>query len=291
MIRSASQPAHALRVTALGAQELAHSLASHHMRRTCARPVVSRPLRERPAPPVPRALPRLPRSPFAAAPRAVSRCIPQPPRRHYADGGIVPTGGRDLTPPSGPGGSIGHLESEVQLQSSERGLNIFPYRVLGHETQVVEIDLLPENVIRAEVGSLLYMTQGVEMETKADGFQSGLKRMLTGESFFITDFRNTNPSGVAKVAFGGNYPSKVLPLRLDQLGGELVRPPSPRFSISRQCASGSLPRARRSVSVVRSSPAPPTRPSRCTLLSASPRVSSAARASCCSALSATASSC
>lgn len=117
----------------------------------------------------------------------------------------------------------GHLASEVQLQSSERGLNIFPYRILGHETQVAEIELLPENVIRAEVGSLLYMTQGVEMETKAGGLDSGIKRMLTGESFFITDFRNTNPSGIAKVAFGGNYPCKVLPLRLDQNGGELVR--------------------------------------------------------------------
>lgn len=110
----------------------------------------------------------------------------------------------------------------MQIQSSERGLNIFPYRVLGHETQVVEIDLLPENVIRAEVGSLLYMTQGVEMETKAEGLAQGMKRMLSGESFFITDFRNANSEGVAKVAFGGNYPCKVLPLRLDHHNGELV---------------------------------------------------------------------
>jgi uncharacterized protein (AIM24 family) len=92
-------------------------------------------------------------------------------------------------------------------------------------------------VIRAEVGSLLYMTAGVEMETKVDGFQSGLKRcgpialrclltcrrVLTGESFFISDFRNTNPGGVAQVAFSGNYPCKALPLRLDRHGGELVR--------------------------------------------------------------------
>ncbi len=81
----------------------------------------------------------------------------------------------------------------------------------------------------------------MEMETKAEGFNQGLKRMLSGESFFITDFRNTNPSGVAHVAFGkrlsapfpspwspvtspagGNYPCKVLPLRLDQHNGELV---------------------------------------------------------------------
>lgn len=161
-------------------------------------------------------------------------------RRAYSSG-IVPSGGSDLTPPSGHQDSIsmhafatleasllltrctGHLQSEVQIQSSERGLNIFPYRVLGHETQVVEIDLLPEDVIRAEVGSLLYMTQGVEMETKAEGFSQGMKRMLSGESFFITDFKNTNASGVAKVAFGGNYPCKVLPLRLDQNNGELVR--------------------------------------------------------------------
>jgi uncharacterized protein (AIM24 family) len=47
--------------------------------------------------------------------------------------------------------------------------------------------------------------------------------VLTGESFFISDFRNTNSAGVAQVAFSGNYPCKALPLRLDRHGGELVR--------------------------------------------------------------------
>jgi uncharacterized protein (TIGR00266 family) len=53
------------------------------------------------------------------------------------------------------------------------------------------------------------------------GIFSGFKRMVTGESFFITTFLNSG-SGKSHVAFAAPYPGKVIPLDLDQVGGEYL---------------------------------------------------------------------
>jgi uncharacterized protein (AIM24 family) len=88
---------------------------------------------------------------------------------------------------------------------------------------VVELELEPNQVVRAEVGCVISLDPGVEMETSTGGgFGKGLTRMMTGESFFITDFRNTNTSGVAKLVFGASYPCKVLPMSLAEHGGTLI---------------------------------------------------------------------
>lgn len=65
------------------------------------------------------------------------------------------------------------------------------------------------------------MSPGIEMETKTDGLGKAVTRMITGESFFITDFRNSTPLPGTAV-FGSAYPSKVLPLVLSEHNSELV---------------------------------------------------------------------
>jgi len=106
------------------------------------------------------------------------------------------------------------------------------YEIFGHEAQYVEIRLDPGEQTIAEAGALMYLEAGVEMETVlgdpsqqdkgllSKAFSAG-KRVMTGESLFMTTF--TNMSGVsAKVAFGSPYPGRMIPLHLDQLGGEII---------------------------------------------------------------------
>ena len=106
------------------------------------------------------------------------------------------------------------------------------YEIFGHEAQYVEITLDPGEQTIAEAGALMYMTDGIEMETVlGDPSQTdkGLlgkalsagKRALTGESLFMTTFTNRGPRR-AKVAFGSPYPGRMIPLHLDQLGGEII---------------------------------------------------------------------
>ena len=107
------------------------------------------------------------------------------------------------------------------------------FRILGSDMQFVEVELDPGESTVAEAGSMMYMTPGIEMETIfGDGSgqqRSGVmgtllgagKRLITGESLFMTVFTNQG-SGKQQVAFAAPYPGKILPLDLKQLGGELV---------------------------------------------------------------------
>ena len=96
------------------------------------------------------------------------------------------------------------------------------YKIYGDDLQAVEIELDPGEAVRAEAGAMLYMEQGIEMQTSTGGgIFGGLKRMVTGESFFITTFLN-NGSGKSHVTFAAPYPGTVLPVDLAQLGGELL---------------------------------------------------------------------
>ncbi|MFQ5574703.1 MAG: TIGR00266 family protein, partial [Terriglobia bacterium] len=70
--------------------------------------------------------------------------------------------------------------------------------------------------------AMTYMNQGIEMETGTQGgIFKGFKRMLTGESFFITTFLN-NTGAKGAVAFGAPYPGKIIPLELDKVGGKFL---------------------------------------------------------------------
>ncbi|WP_041468406.1 TIGR00266 family protein [Chloroherpeton thalassium] len=100
--------------------------------------------------------------------------------------------------------------------------DIIDYKLFGDDMQIVEVELDPQEGVRAEVGAMLYMEDGIQMQTDTGGgLFSGFKRMLTGESFFITSFVNQG-HGKQRVAFAAPYPGKIVPLDLGQLGGEFL---------------------------------------------------------------------
>jgi uncharacterized protein (TIGR00266 family) len=96
------------------------------------------------------------------------------------------------------------------------------YKIIGNDIQVVEIELDPGEGVRAEAGAMLYMNGGVEMQTSTGGgLFKGFKRMLTGESFFITTFLNTARDR-QKVAFAAPYPGRILAADLFRMGGSII---------------------------------------------------------------------
>jgi len=106
------------------------------------------------------------------------------------------------------------------------------YKIFGDDMQFVEVELDPEEAALAEAGGMMYMDDGIQMETIfGDGSQqkSGLlgslagagKRLLTGESLFMTIFANKSRQK-RRVAFGAPYPGKILPIHLAEVGGELI---------------------------------------------------------------------
>ena len=105
------------------------------------------------------------------------------------------------------------------------------YEIFGDDMQFVEVTLDPGEVVVAEAGGMMYMTQGIEMQTvfgdpsKQQGmlgklFDAG-KRMITGESLFLTTFGATGTKR-EQVAFASPYPGKIIPLNVAELGGEVL---------------------------------------------------------------------
>ncbi len=106
------------------------------------------------------------------------------------------------------------------------------YRLLGEEMQAVEIELDPTETVVAEAGSLMMMDTGIEMNTifgdgsnqnkgLFDKFLSAGKRMLTGESLFMTTYTNVG-QGKKRAWFASPYPGKIIPMDLSEIGGKLV---------------------------------------------------------------------
>src|ERR1043166_4805158 len=106
------------------------------------------------------------------------------------------------------------------------------YPVYGNEMQFVEVELDPMEAAVAEAGGMMYMDDAIEMETifgdgsqQNSGFLGALmgagKRLLTGESLFMTVFQNRG-QGKKRVAFGAPYPGKIIPVHLADIGGELL---------------------------------------------------------------------
>jgi len=100
--------------------------------------------------------------------------------------------------------------------------DVIDYKIYGDDMQIVEVELDPGEGVRAEAGAMMYMEDGIEMQTSTGGgLFKGFKRMLTGESFFITTFLY-NGRGKGHVAFGAPYPGKIIPLDLGALGGKFL---------------------------------------------------------------------
>ncbi|MCF8465396.1 MAG: TIGR00266 family protein [Flavobacteriales bacterium] len=96
------------------------------------------------------------------------------------------------------------------------------YKIYGDDMQAVEIELDPNEAVRAEAGAMLYMEDGIQMQTDTGGgIFKGFKRLITGESFFITTFLHTG-TGKSHVAFAAPYPGKIIPLDLKELGGTFL---------------------------------------------------------------------
>lgn len=97
------------------------------------------------------------------------------------------------------------------------------YEVIGDDMQAVIITLDPDEMVQAEAGAMMYMTDGVSMNTgTGGGLLKGVKRILTGESFFITTFQHSG-AGQGKVAFAAPYPGRIIPLDLAKTGTMLCQ--------------------------------------------------------------------
>jgi len=106
------------------------------------------------------------------------------------------------------------------------------YRIIGEELQCVEIELDPQESVVAEAGSLMYMDEAMEMKTifgdgsNQDGgilgkLMSAGKRVLTGESLFLTAYTNLG-YGKRHITFAAPYPGKVVPFDLFKHGGKII---------------------------------------------------------------------
>lgn len=106
------------------------------------------------------------------------------------------------------------------------------YRIIGEEMQCVEIELDPNETVIAEAGSLMHMNSDIEMNTIfGDGSNqesgifgklwSGAKRVLTGESLFMTAYTHRG-SGKSHVTFASPYPGKIIALSLQTVGNKLI---------------------------------------------------------------------
>jgi len=106
------------------------------------------------------------------------------------------------------------------------------YEILGHDMQIVEIELDPGETVIAEAGALNYMDEGIDFQTRMgdgsnpnEGLMGKLlsvgKRVLTGESIFMTHFTNRG-AGKQRVSFAAPFPGQIVPLEMGQLGGSFV---------------------------------------------------------------------
>ena len=105
------------------------------------------------------------------------------------------------------------------------------YEIIGHDMQMLEVELDPNETVVAEAGAMNYVEEGIEFQAKmgdgsdiGQGFMGKLfsagKRMISGESLFMTHFTN-HSSGKKKVAFAAPFPGSVIPVNMAEIGEEL----------------------------------------------------------------------
>jgi uncharacterized protein (TIGR00266 family) len=123
--------------------------------------------------------------------------------------------------------------SFVKYNSNNNMAHEIDYKIYGEEMQYVEVELDPNETAIAEAGSFMMMEEGIDMTTIfGDGSQgqdnsimgklfSAGKRMLTGESLFMTAYTNMG-QGKKHVSFAAPYPGKIIALDLEQLGNKII---------------------------------------------------------------------
>jgi uncharacterized protein (TIGR00266 family) len=107
------------------------------------------------------------------------------------------------------------------------------YEIVGDDLQFVKIELDPHEAAVAEAGMMMYVEDGIEIDTvfgdgspqQQGGFMGALmgagRRLLTGESLFTSVFHNES-NQKRKVAFAAPYPGKIQAVHLAEMGGELI---------------------------------------------------------------------
>ncbi len=105
------------------------------------------------------------------------------------------------------------------------------YKLIGDDLQAVIVTLDPGETVVAEAGAMMYMQDGIEMNTTLDPNQqgggllgklvAGAKRALSGDSFFVTTFTN-GARQRQDVAFTSPYPGKIYPIELRDWGGRII---------------------------------------------------------------------
>jgi uncharacterized protein (TIGR00266 family) len=133
---------------------------------------------------------------------------------------VVPSGPSYAGDPPFPG-----------IDAGVRSADEIDYQIFGKEMQYCEITLDPGEQVIAEAGAMMYVAPSIQMETvfgdpsAQRGFWGSLasagKRVLTGESLFMTTFTNHGTQREV-VAFAAPYPGSILPFHLDEMGGEMI---------------------------------------------------------------------
>lgn len=106
------------------------------------------------------------------------------------------------------------------------------YKIIGDDMQCVEVELDPQETVIAEAGSLMFMDGNIEMNTifgdsskQNEGVMSKIfsagKRLLTGESLFMTAYTNGGGSKY-HASFAAPYPGKIIALDLTEYGNKIV---------------------------------------------------------------------
>jgi uncharacterized protein (TIGR00266 family) len=106
------------------------------------------------------------------------------------------------------------------------------YKIIGESMQMVEIELDQGETVIAEAGAMNYMEDGIDFEAKMgdgsnveQGFMGKLfsagKRMITGESLFMTHF-TSQAAGKRRVAFAAPFPGSVVAIDLATMGGSIT---------------------------------------------------------------------
>ena len=98
-------------------------------------------------------------------------------------------------------------------------------KIEGEESQVITVLLKPGECVRAESGSMIFMTEGVQMNTTLSGASNAFKRMMTGQNVFLTDFTyqpGTSGKESGELCLGTDFPSKIVRLNLQDMANETL---------------------------------------------------------------------
>jgi len=124
------------------------------------------------------------------------------------------------------------FQDKIPQNSNNRNAHEIDYKIFGEEMQFVEIELDPQEGVVAEAGTFMMMDDNIKMNTiLGDGsnqetgllgkiFSAG-KRILTGESLFMTVFTNDG-FGKKQISFASPYPGKIIPIDLTEFGGKFI---------------------------------------------------------------------